>query len=258
MRLEQILITLASVTALAAAARSTWSPCGLSMLSSLTPLSERSRGHRYGTTAAWFIAGAVAGGATLGAACSALALVGTATGLQHHPLPVAFVAGLLALAGAAVDAGMFGNILPVIRRQVDDRWLAQYRSWVYAVGFGWQIGAGLATYVMTCAVVVFIALGAATADPFIAFLLPTAFGAARGTAVLLTRRATHPQALRELHRRLNRAEDPVRWTAVAAQVVAAAVLTAYISPVLTAAVFILIGIAAWALTRSAPARVAGK
>ncbi len=47
---------LGAVIAIAAAARSTWSPCGLSMLSTITPLAERSRGHRFGVTASWFIA----------------------------------------------------------------------------------------------------------------------------------------------------------------------------------------------------------
>ncbi len=51
-------LTLAAVVvAVAAAGRSTWSPCGLSMLSTITPLGERARGHRWGATAAWFVAG---------------------------------------------------------------------------------------------------------------------------------------------------------------------------------------------------------
>ena len=58
---------LATVTAVAAAARSTWSPCGLSMLSTITPLAEASRGRRFRSTAAWFVVGALVGGATLGA-----------------------------------------------------------------------------------------------------------------------------------------------------------------------------------------------
>ena len=42
------LLILAIATACGAAVRSTWSPCGLSMLSTITPLTERARGHRYG------------------------------------------------------------------------------------------------------------------------------------------------------------------------------------------------------------------
>ena len=61
------LLLAAAVVTIGAAARSTWSPCGLSMLASITPLSERGRGHRYRSTAGWFVAGATVGGATLGA-----------------------------------------------------------------------------------------------------------------------------------------------------------------------------------------------
>jgi hypothetical protein len=68
------LLLAAAVVTVAAAIRSTWSPCGLSMLASITPLSERGRGHRYRATAAWFVLGAILGGATLGGAGAALAL----------------------------------------------------------------------------------------------------------------------------------------------------------------------------------------
>ena len=44
-------VVLGLVVALAAAVRSTWSPCGQSMLSQLTPVGEASRGYRYRTTA---------------------------------------------------------------------------------------------------------------------------------------------------------------------------------------------------------------
>ena len=39
-----------------------------------------------------------------------------------------------------------------------ERWLDQYRSWVYGAGFGWQIGVGFATYIMTTAVPITLAL----------------------------------------------------------------------------------------------------
>ena len=62
-----LIAVLAVLVAGAAAARSTWSPCGLSMLSTITPVTERAKGNSYRTTASWFVVGAVAGGATLGA-----------------------------------------------------------------------------------------------------------------------------------------------------------------------------------------------
>ena len=75
------------VVAVAAATRSTWSPCGVSMLSTVTPLAERGRGHRFGATAGWFVAGALAGGICLGAVGAGLAAAVGALG----PPPVAVV-----------------------------------------------------------------------------------------------------------------------------------------------------------------------
>src|SRR5688572_6047257 len=70
-----LLVALASLVAVAAAVRSTWSPCGLSMLSTITPIGEQGRNHRYAGTATWFVLGAVLGGATLGAGGALLAAV---------------------------------------------------------------------------------------------------------------------------------------------------------------------------------------
>ena len=65
------LFVIAATVAVVAATRSLWSPCGLSMLSTLNPVSERGRGHRYPLTAAWFLVGALTGGALLGAVAAA-------------------------------------------------------------------------------------------------------------------------------------------------------------------------------------------
>ena len=62
-----MVVALAVVLALAAALRSTWSPCGLSMLSQITPVAEAGRQQKFGRTAGWFVAGSVVGGLTLGA-----------------------------------------------------------------------------------------------------------------------------------------------------------------------------------------------
>ncbi len=72
--MNALLTAAAAVVAVVAAARSTWSPCGVSMLATVTPLAERARGHRYRSTATWFVAGGTVGGATLGLVMAALAL----------------------------------------------------------------------------------------------------------------------------------------------------------------------------------------
>jgi len=202
------LVVAAGVVAVGAAVRSTWSPCGLSMLSSITPLTERAKGHRFGVTASWFIAGAVVGGTLLGALAALLAAGWH--GLHLDRDLVRAVAAIAAVAAGAVDLGLFPWQPPFFHRQVDDAWLRQYRPWVYGAGFGLQIGAGLATYIMTSAVVLTLVLAAMSGSPWVALGIGAGFGLVRGLAVLLGARATTPAALQSLHARFDAWEAPVR------------------------------------------------
>src|SRR5262249_18395084 len=77
-----VIAVLPFVVAVAAGVYSTWSPCGLSMMSQLTPVAERGRGHRFSVTAVWFVLGALVGGATLGVGVAALAFAMHAIGLS--------------------------------------------------------------------------------------------------------------------------------------------------------------------------------
>lgn len=215
---------MALIVAGAAAVRSTWSPCGLSMLSTITPMAEKARGHRYGVTATWFVLGAGLGGATLGVVAAGLAVVVSALSLSASATFAA--AAALAAVAALVDAGAFGRRPPFFRRQVDDAWLGTYRAWVYGGGFGWQIGVGLATYIMTAGVVLTVALAVLTASPLAAFGLGVVFGVARGLVVLLGARLRSPGALGALHARLDALEAPVRWSVVGVQAAVAAVAAA--------------------------------
>ncbi|NLV55757.1 MAG: hypothetical protein GXY13_09120 [Acidimicrobiales bacterium] len=203
------LLATALGVAVVAAARSTWSPCGLSMLSTITPMAERARGHRYGVTATWFVVGAALGGLTLGAVAALVAVGVGALGLSTTA--VATIAAVLAGTAAAVDAGTFGRRPPFFRRQVDDAWLSTYRAWVYGGGFGWQIGVGFATYIMTAGVALTALLAALTGSPAAALLVGVVFGTARGLVVLLGAGLRSPAALGALHARLDSLEAPVRW-----------------------------------------------
>ena len=196
------LVAGAALLAVAVAVRSTWSPCGLSMLSTVTPLAERGRGHRFAVTAAWFVTGAIAGGATLGAGAALLAFGVAAVDLSSD-VTVA-LAALAATVAFAADLRLFGFRLPMHTRQVDEVWLGKYRPWVYGVGFGWQIGVGLATYIMTAGVYLLVVLAVLSASPTAAFLLALGFGTVRGLAVLLGARITGPNELFAFHRRFER------------------------------------------------------
>ncbi len=169
------------------------------MLSTITPLSERGKGHSYRSTAGWFILGGTAGGATLGVAMAGLAA--GVRSLQLSPTVIGWCALGAAVTVAASDTGIAGVRLPVHHRQVNERWLDQYRPWVYGAGFGWQIGAGLVTYITTAAVYLMIVLGALTALPMTALLIGTGFGLLRGLCVLLTRHLGSPTEMRSFHRR---------------------------------------------------------
>ena len=70
------------IVAIHGAVRAAWSPCGQSMLASLTPIAERARGSSWRVTVTAFAIGALAagalGGTVLGAVGLAAARVGVA------------------------------------------------------------------------------------------------------------------------------------------------------------------------------------
>jgi hypothetical protein len=221
-----VLSVSAAVVAVVVAARSTWSPCGVSMLASITPLAESGRGHRYRSTAAWFVAGAVAGGLTLGFALALVALAVGAAGLT--PLTLAVVACLAAATAAAADARLGGFALPVHHRQVNERWLDQFRPWVYGAGFGWQIGTGFATYIKTAGVYLLAVLAVLTGSWWVAVLVGALFGLVRGLAVFLGRGITTPATLAAFHRRFTRL-GPVVLALVVSTECAASVLFGWLA-----------------------------
>ncbi len=223
-----MLVVCALVLSVAAAARSTWSPCGVSMLSTLTPLGERGRGTRFATTAAWFVAGSVVGGALLGAAGMVAALVVSAAHVGATTADAA-AAGAAALAAAA-DVLIAGRRAVGHHRQVNERWLDQFRPWAYGAGFGLQIGSGVATYVTTAGVYLAVVLGGLSGRPLFALGLGLLFGAVRGTAVLLGRRLDTPEALRRFHARFSALGPSSRMAMVAVELAAAVLLTAAAVP----------------------------
>jgi hypothetical protein len=245
------LILAVGVVTVAAAVRSTWSPCGLSMLASITPLSESGRGHRYRATAWWFVTGSTIGGATLGAVIALATVAVDAFSLtSREVLVVALGASALALAS---DADLGGLHLPVHHRQVNERWLDRFRPWVYGAGFGWQIGSGLATYIMTAGVYLLIVLAALTGEPWLALGFAALFGLVRGLAVFLGRNITSTERLRLFHARFYGAGPVVRRLMLTVEALVMLLFAWLLSPWAGVA---LIGVAgAWALVRVTRRRV---
>ncbi len=221
-----------------AAARGTWSPCGLSMVSAINPLSEAARGHRYWATVLWFVTGAVAGGLVLGGIGAAGAAASSMLGLPSAVLAgVAALCCLLALAG---DAPHIGLRVPGIPRQVNERWLGTHRRFAYALGFGGQIGFGLATYVMTSAVYLVPVLGVLSGDPLTALACGALFGLVRGSAILLTSAVRSPDQLLRVHRRLAALEPVSMRVVMTLEILTAVVLAVAAAGVVAGAAVLLV------------------
>jgi hypothetical protein len=166
------------------------------MLASINPLGERMRNRRWGTSFAWYAAGNVLGGLTMGAL---FGLLGAALFAVFDPSGT--VVGLLVLAfglvGVALETHMFGLRLPTIIRQVDENWLGRYRSWVYAGGFGYQLGLGVVTVVTSAAVYLTWILCALSGTVWGGLLIGAAFGFVRALPMLVVASVDSPEMLRE-------------------------------------------------------------
>jgi hypothetical protein len=189
------------------------------MLASISPLGERARQNRWWLTVSYYLAASSAAGAAVGAAAAGL---GDIAGLSGPWLSTSsrLMAATLCLIAAGSD--ITGRVLPP-RRQVDEGWLDRYRRWVYAWGFGAQLGAGLMTVVTSAAVPLTFALALLSARPDLGAFIGAAYGLARALPVLALVRVRHPSQLRRFHQRLATAAPVARWTTVAALLGAAAI-----------------------------------
>ena len=109
---------------------------------------------------------------------------------------------------------------PSWRRQVNEDWLAEYRGWVYGLGFGFQLGLGLVT-IVTSAVLYLAFFGAfLTAAPVAGVLVGAAFGLARALPLLGVRHVETPDALRAVHGRVTSLAGPARRVTIAVELTA--------------------------------------
>jgi hypothetical protein len=141
---------------------------------------------------------------------------------------------------------------------VDERWLVRYRRWIYAGGFGVQIGTGFATYIMTAAVYLTVVLAVLAGSPWQAFAVCVVFGLARGLTILCAAAARTPERLRGMHHRLA-ALDGASLLAATAACVVAAVVAGYLlgggrAAIATFAACALMVARSRALSRHAPIR----
>jgi hypothetical protein len=151
------------------------------------------------------------------------------------------------LVGFASDARLFGRALPEHPRQVNEYWLTTYRRWIYAGGFGVQIGFGFATYIMTAATYVIAALAVLSADPTIAVLVGLVFGLVRGASILVAIDLTTQERLIRRAAALDRTDVYSLRVLVWAQAIAAIAVATAMQPVAGVVVTVLVGVG---LTRS--------
>jgi hypothetical protein len=182
------------------------------MLGSITPLGERGRRSRWGITTAMHVAGSLLGGAAVGALAGVLGSLALA-GVSIH----ARVAALAAALTAGLAWELYRGAIPGPRRQVDERWLDRYRGWVYGLGYGTQLGAGLATVIVASAVYVVPVAAFLTARPLAGTVVGGVAGVLRGASVLAAARVTSPAELLAFHVRMRVAERPVRAVALGVQ-----------------------------------------
>ena len=181
------------------------------MLASITPLGERGRRSRWSITVTAFLLGATVAGAVEGAVLGLIGslLLGDSVGTQ---------ARLLVLTGGLVLAALLEVLLPAVpgpNRQVNERWLDEFRGWVYGLGFGAQLGLGITTVVTSAATYVAMFVAFLAADPAWGALVLGVFGAIRGVTPLLAARVRGPEQLRAFHGRFERLRGAVGPVSVA-------------------------------------------
>lgn len=183
------------------------------MLTSISPLGERARGNRFWHTAVAYTAGSLVGGTAMGAA---LGTVGWPVVDAIGSDAALVVLAVAAVAGVLLDTA---GRLPTVRRQVDERWLATYRGWVYGFGFGAQLGLGVATIVTASTTYVALLAAFLTGSPAGGAIVGATFGAARALPLLATARVRRPDDLRRLHGRVARAAGPMSAATRAGQAI---------------------------------------
>jgi sulfite exporter TauE/SafE len=194
------------------------------MLASITPLGERGRRSTWGVTVTAFLLGAVLAAAAAGAGLGALGSVALPDALTARDRVVGLA---MALAAAILlDAGLAR--VPGPRRQVNERWLDDYRGWVYGLGYGSQLGLAVTTVVSSAATYVALVAAFLSGSAGRGAIILACFGAIRGLTPLAAAHVHSQRQLLALHAALDRWRGRVRWGAVGveAAVLAVAVVMA--------------------------------
>ena len=184
------------------------------MLSSITPLGQRSKGKSWERTVAAFWIGAIGAGA---AVFSVLGWIGDLVEVTDSTLEIVLVAVPVA---AALD--LVGVRAPGPRRQVDEDWLGGYRDWVTGFGFGAQLGVGFATIVPSFGTWALYLIAVGSGLP-LAAVLGAGFGLGRSLLLVATRKVHSASTLATIMERFNGTESVAGRIALAGYALVATV-----------------------------------
>jgi sulfite exporter TauE/SafE len=197
------------------------------MLGSITPLGQRGRGGSWGSAVAVYIVASTVGGLLLGLALGAL---GGATWNSTPGDGLLRIYGIALVTAAGVVAESVWGIhgLPSFRRQVNENWLVRYRSWVWATGFGSQLGLGVVTIVTTSAIYAAWWSAFVSASALHGSMIGAAFGLSRSVVSMAVFRVDRPQRIVVVDRTITRFAQRSKWASWTLQltVVGIAVLIA--------------------------------
>ena len=197
------------------------------MLSTITPLSERAKGHSYRSTATWFIARRRGRGRHAGCGHGPPGLRRPAPSISRRrligplpsgppcwpprPTPASVGCGFRSTAGRSTSGGSTST--------------APGSTEPASAG---RSGTGCPPTSPRAAVYLMVVLGALTAAAPVALAIGVGFGLVRGLAVLLTRHLTDPDGLRAFHRRFTEVGPHVGRAVVVVELASAVVLAAYL------------------------------
>ena len=100
---------------------------------------------------------------------------------------------------------------------MNEDWLHRYRGWVYGIGFGFQLGLGVATIVTAAAVYATLLAAFLSGSPLPGALIGGVFGLLRGATPLATARVRTPLQLVAVAGALRRWEPAARVGTLAAE-----------------------------------------
>ncbi|MEK4242091.1 MULTISPECIES: sulfite exporter TauE/SafE family protein [unclassified Janibacter] len=192
------------------------------MLSSISPLGERSRGSSFTRTALGYVVGSVLAAVLVGAVLGGLgSLVGNDV---RASTPVLAVLALLLVIGLVLDVRSGGDGVPSWQRQVDREWIGRYRGWVTGLGFGLQLGLGFVTIITSTTTYAVYLAELLTGRWWAGALIGLVFGLVRALPLVLVCRVETPQRLHEVFARLDSWAVPADMVARASLGISAVVI----------------------------------